>query len=601
MIAISLPLFVFHWLWAQRLANQNMNEREASLRRLYLYGMLGGFLGAVVANVFSLITNLLWMTVGNLDSMSSTPAFSFQNVFYNLLAIVVLGALWTYQKQVVSADEKIAPSSGALALIRRLYLFGFSACGLTMTILAIIHLIRWLLYQIGRSPIIGAAPETMTVEVGRLIVGLALWLIFWSRTQILFRSPNEEERTSALRKFYLYASVFVGVLGAVTNATFMLAGLLRRFLELESVGDYREPLPIIIGCIILWAYHAYILRHEGEQVSEVPRQGEIRRIYLYMVAGVGLAAFLVGLSGDLSVLIRSFTASFTNPLKEQLAWFTATMIAGLPVWLLPWRQAQSLALPNTPSGEEERRSTVRKYYLYFFLLVATLAVLSSAVYILYRLLSLALGEPGEGNLGSSLGQSVAYALVGVGVWWYHGSILRGDGDAKRQEQVRRLEKTHVALISFGDGQFGQTLAGRLQKELPSLVPDLISMPLEIGSYESIITKIGEASLIVGPWPIAIAGGFGGKVPAQVVQAVVTSAGRKILIPGNYEGWSWAGMDSWNDEMLTGHTVRAIKQFMEGEDIKLVRPMSAGSIIGIIVGVLILLLLIAIPVLGFFMY
>ena len=45
-ILVSLPVFLVHWLWGQRLANRDKEEREANLRALYLYGMLSRLLSS---------------------------------------------------------------------------------------------------------------------------------------------------------------------------------------------------------------------------------------------------------------------------------------------------------------------------------------------------------------------------------------------------------------------------------------------------------------------------------------------------------------------------------------------------------------------------
>jgi hypothetical protein len=233
---------------------------------------------------------------------------------------------------------------------------------------------------------------------------------------------------------------------------------------------------------------------------------------------------------------------------------------------------------------------VRKNYLYVYLFIATVAVLSSAVYILYRLLSLALGEPGDSDLASSLGQAIAYALVGVGVWLVHGATLRGDGRANLQEQATRLEQVRVVLVNFGEVRFGQSLLERLQKEIPGLTPDRVSLPVDGESREAALAKLGAAGLIVGPWPMAVSGGAGGQVSAEIAAAVASSPARKILIPTHFEGWDLAGVESPNTESALLQTVRAVKQFIEGEEIKPHRPMSAGAVIGTIVGVILLLII-----------
>jgi hypothetical protein len=602
-IIITLPLFLVHWLWAQRLAERDINEREASLRGIYHYAMMASFLGPVIANTYSLISYLFWLATGK-----PGPDYTFyqfrdssavEAVMYSLIVYIVCGLLWFYQKRVVADDVKASPESEGFATMRRLYMFVFSAWGVTMTTMAVIHIIRWIMFQFGRSSIsLGNEIEYLTDEITRLIVGVPLWLIFWRGAQNLFNGPSESEHTSALRKFYLYTTVFVAALTAVTNATGILAGWFRRILDLPSQGDIRTPLPIILGMALLWVYHAFVLKDDAAVSGESAKQGGIRRLYLYLVAAVGLAAFLVGLSGDLSVLIRSFSQTFSESLKEQLAWFTAALIAGLPVWLIPWRQAQHEAVSLTPDGVEARRSVVRKIYLYFYLFLATMTVLFSAVYILYRLLSLMLGARGEGNLASGIAQAVAYALVGVGVWLYHGSALRGDGDSSRRELAERLKDVRVAVVAGSEAGFGQMLFERLKQEEPGLNFDLVLLPSKDGeSNLEALTRLGEAGVLVAPWSLAVEGAG---APAEITRAVVNSKARKIMIPMRVEGWDLAGVDAWNTDGLMQQTVRAVRQWAGGEEIKAVRPMGIGGIIATAIGVLILLLLLIIPLLEFFL-
>jgi len=607
-VVIGLPIFLVHWLWAQRLAGRELDERESALRRLYLYGTLAGFLGPFLAHSFDLFVWLLRLTFGAPQSDFGSLEFSpTETILRALIAMVVLALLWFYHWRVVAADAKAAPEVGNAATLRRLYVLAFSAAGVTMTTMAVIYLLRWIMFQFAAGAAIGGTGSNivgLTDEVARLIVGVPLWLFFWRPAQALFEGPSEEERGSVLRKLYLYGTVFIAVLSAVTNAALILAGLFRRWLDLPSQGDIRIPLSIVVGTAALWAYHAYVLRGDAALAGEAPRQAGVRRLYLYLVAAVGLAAFLVGLSGDLRVLIRSLAGEFFgNALREELAWFTAALIAGLPVWLLPWRQAQLGADASGPGGVEERRSVVRKIYLYFYLFVATVTVLSSLVYIVYRLLSLALGERNQGNLLSDLGQAIAFTLIAVGVWLYHGAALRGDGRLNQRAQAQRLADLRVAVVDAGDGRFGRAVLEGLRHELSGLTLEPIGLtPLAAeamgmtGDATGIAARLAGANLIVGPWSMAVSGG---PVTAEIAGAVVGSPARKLLVPVRTEEWEWAGVDQWNAEAIVRQTVHAAKQMVDREEVKPVRPLGAGAIIGIIIGVLFLLILLAMPVLDFF--
>jgi len=600
-IIVTLPLFIVHWLWAQRLAVRDINEHEANLRGIYHYGMMGGFLGAGISNTYTLFTYIAWVANGRAGYDYYNYHYSgstFEGILYNLIAIIICGMLWFYQKQVLDDDLKSISQADIHGAMRRLYTFVFSAWGVTMTTMAVIHIIRWIMYQFGGSTAsLSGNFEYLSRELVRLLIGVPLWILFWRSAQAVFSEPGGDDRESVLRKFYLYATVFIASLTAVTNATGILAGLFRRVLGLDPEGDIRTPLPVIIGMGLLWFLHAYILKEDASVTKESSKQGSVRRLYQYLIAGVGLAAFLVGLSGDLSVLIRSVVGGFSETLREALAWFTAALIAGLPVWLLPWRHVQSEATEMDQEGVDGRRSLARKIYLYFYLFVATMTVISGAIYILFRVLSLMLGERGEGDMATGIAQAVAYAIVGVFVWIYHGSALRGDGESSRREQALRLKDILFTIVESSPSGFGPALLERLQKEEPDLNFELVSLQTaDAEMRKAVVTKLNNSGVIVGPWTMGVQ--MDGQ-NSEITQAVVNSKAQKILFPAHVDNWELAGVDPWNTDGLIQQTVRAVKQWAGGEEIKAVRPMGLGGIIGTAIGVLILLLLLVIPLVAYF--
>jgi hypothetical protein len=70
---------------------------------------------------------------------------------------------------------------------------------LVMTTLAVVYLARWLMFRLGGGPVISREADLIRA-VARLAVGLPLWLVFWRWAQRLFSGPDEEERSSVLRK-----------------------------------------------------------------------------------------------------------------------------------------------------------------------------------------------------------------------------------------------------------------------------------------------------------------------------------------------------------------------------------------------------------------
>jgi hypothetical protein len=610
-LLIGIPVFLAHWLWGQRLSNQEEEERGATLRKIYLYGMQSAFLIPIIDSTFAVLSTLLYLPLGETPRNVYPRLPSGELILYYLLAIFVLGVLWYYHHRVTQEDGSLTAEEGSPAVIRRLYILTFSGAGLAMTIMAMIVLIHWLLLQIGGDAdthfIEGQFP---IYEIARLLIGLPLWLIFWTWAQRLFTGADEEEMESVLRKFYLYLTIFISALVTVSSITFIIEGFFRRVLDITSTGpsesDIRFPLSIIIGVGIAWAYHAMVLREDAKHAEELPRQEGIKRLYLYLIAGIGLAAFLTGISGDLSILIRSLEqGAFGMGLKSQLTWFAAITIVGIPVWILPWRQAQTLALLPETEGARERRSVVRKIYLYFFLFIATMTVLSSVVFILFKIISMILGEPGPTL--SELGQPLAYSIIAVGVWLYHGYLLRGDQSRLKADQATQYEGANIAILDLIDRDLIQTFVDRLKKEVPGISTSSVNLAVQDkdaqveGTRKDQVDTLLKASIIVGPWMMAVSGWGQDLVPHEIAQAILHSSARKILIPLQAEGWEWAGMEPGKRDLLMRQTIRAVKQVLEGEEVKPAKPLGIGAILGIIIAAIVILLLLAIPLIYLLTY
>ena len=589
-IVVGLPIFLVHWLWAQRLARRDVEERGAVLRRLYLYGAMATFLAPFLANAFDLLDGLLrWvfdLNLGNYGTLGFSRAGA---VVHHLAAMTVLALLWFYHWRVLQQDNREIPETEGRATVRRLYVYGFSAVGLAMTTLAVVYLSRWLMFQLGGGTIITRQADLVR-EVTRLAVGLPLWLIFWRWAQRLFAARDEEEHASVLRKVYLTLAVFLSVLATVTTLTIVLADGLGRLLGVfrPGDGDIREALSILLAVGLVWAYHAYVLRRDAAVAGEPATAAWVRQLYHYLVAAIGLGATLIGLTGDLTLLIRtSAGVSFVHGVPEEVAWFTALIVVGLPVWILPWRRVQLAATVPGPAGDKESRSVIRKIYLYFYLFLATMTVLGSGVYLVFRLVGLILGVGQSSNLLADLGQAIAYSLMAVGIWLYHGAILRADGRRARAVQAERLASLRVAVLDAGDEFLGRVLLDELRRELRGF--DIQALDASATDAPAALT---QADLIVGPWSVAVTGD-------EVARVLAASPAPKLLLPAPAEGWHWIGMSESRIQDTLRHTVRAVKQFATGDEIKVKRGLSAGAITAIAVGSLLLLIGLAIPLLIYF--
>jgi len=486
--------------------------------------------------------------------------------------------LWIYYRQVS------ARSGGEEPLFTRLSVFGFSGLGISLTTLGLIGVQEWIFARFVGKPVLNL-PDTLAA----LIAGLPLWLYFWRWASRLFASGQPEEQKSDLRKIYLYLIIYIAVHSAVITLGLLMNGLLRQLLGLPTTGSLGLPLSIIIASVALWAYHAFVLHQDIRRVGETSLQGGMQRLYWYLVAGIGLLAFVLGLAGTLSSVLRliaalSEGAAFTVALREQLAAALASLLAGLPVWASAWFPAQRAA--RLPRKVEMRRSLLRKAYLYFYLLLATLVVLIFSVTIVFQLLNALFGLFHGGNLLADLGQSIGFAVMGVALWVYHSWALRGDQRFARQENEQIAQQTadkhqealqklkarwasfRVVVVDPGDGRFGQAVINELGREWPQL--NVVGVGLtpqargvlqpadavpatdpEASPPPTEGTLLRDASLIIAPWTAA--------APSSLI---AQSKAIKLIVPIPVEGMHWVGVPAL--AATASSLIQAVRQILQAQ-------------------------------------
>lgn len=591
-IIIGLPIFLGHWLWAERLAHRDEEEHAALLRRLYLYLMMAAFTIPFLVNAVLFGQSALRLLLG---VQLQIPSWSSQlpdraNLVYTAVALAILALLWAYHHWVRVVDRSQITETDELAGIHRSYVYFFSFVSLVLLSVGGGNLLRWLLFQFGRRDL-NADERVVAEALGQLVVGLIIWLAFWLKAEKMFRFGGRREQASALRKFYLYLVIFLAALGTVSSLTTLLAGLFKEMLSVSATGDVRDVLAVLVSTAVLWTYHYRVLRQDTQAMPEVNQQAGVRRLYWYLIAGIGLMALLIGLGGDISVLLRSGSVFIPPSLREQTAWFTAVLLAGLVVWLVPWLNIRAECQLPAEARLAARGSLVRRIYLYFFLLLATLTFLGSGIYIVSQILYLLLGGRTAVNLTTDLGQVLAYGLMAVAVWLYHSRLLRVDNAVLKQAEVRWAQTVHVAVVDDEDGRFGAQLIHALHQALPGVI--LHPVGLTPAANETLHTAgeptparqiLNTAQLIVGPWTMTTPYVLHGETDLEMLAAIANSPGHKLLIPTPEQGWAWAGVGRWETDTAVKKTIRAVKQFIAGQTVKDKSGLSPGPLFGIIAGI-----------------
>lgn len=588
-IIVGLPIFLFHWLTAQKYAAADGEERASVVRRIFFYGLMGAGAAPIISNVYRLVDNVfLSLTGGTFETYYPYDLTTGQH----LAAIVVWGVVWFYLWRQVRQDNQTVRLQDASLTVRRLYLVALAVAGLVMVSLGAVSLLQTLLEIpagfFWRNPVAHGS--------AKLVVGGPVWVVHWLLLQRAFLSAEPAEERSVLRKAYLYLAVFVFSVMAVVSAT----GLLKRLIEL-ALGDEPSPepllsqislqLPLMVVGAVFWAYHWQVLRQDAGQAPEAPRQASVRRIYAYLVAAIGLATLVTGLVGLLTILIDMLTSPAVIGLayyREQVALFAAMVIVGVPVWLIPWRAMQNLALQEGAGSADERRSTVRKIYLYFYVFVAALAVFGSIGWFVYHILVALLGADLPEDFLTLVLDALAIGLLAGAVWSYHWWAIRQDGRLELQDQARRLADIAVVVLDGQEGRLGQAIIQHLQHDLPGIQIRPIGLtPEAMATMSAPPLTNGRADLetaryIIGSWETLTA--------TEVETAVAASPALKLAVPTAAQHWVWAGIRQRSTDYYARQAARGVKQSLEGEEISPGREIDLSTVVAVVIGLILFLAL-----------
>src|SRR5215510_96474 len=94
LILVGVPIFLIHWLWAQRVSARDPEERSATLRAVFLYGILLSTLIPVAQNLLAFI-NRSFVDVARVDEFRALVGGS-QTLADNLIAIIMNGIVAAY-------------------------------------------------------------------------------------------------------------------------------------------------------------------------------------------------------------------------------------------------------------------------------------------------------------------------------------------------------------------------------------------------------------------------------------------------------------------------------------------------------------------------
>ncbi|HLO31686.1 MAG TPA: DUF5671 domain-containing protein [Anaerolineales bacterium] len=455
LILVGVPIFLVHWLWAQRAAARDEEEKTAPLRAVFFYAILLGTLIPVVQNLLSFIDRSLVQSVG-LGIQRAFSAFRNQTLADNLIAIVMNGIVAAYFWNILRSEWAALPDKENFTEVRRLYRYIWVLYGLLMTVFGTQQILRSLFYVPG--DVLGQLGREVVVNgVALLVVGTPIWVYSWRLIQNSLTDPAE--MGSMLRLGILYLLALGGVITVITTASMVVNTIITWVLGADWTFQYfiqqiGGPISVGVPLGFVWAYYGYWLNRHIEAVGDRVRQAGMKRLYNYILALIGLVVAFIGTTTLLRFIIDMATGSgilMSDSRRGTLARAISSLIVGLPLWLMMWRPMQAEALSQGEMGDHARRSVLRKTYLYLALFASVIGGMATAVALVYRLLKVVLtGDAGSSFVNDVLNLTQLLFLFGV-VLIYHLNVLRRDGASTADVLADKQSEYSILVVDAENG------------------------------------------------------------------------------------------------------------------------------------------------------
>lgn len=555
LILVGVPIFVVHWLWAQNVSAKDSEENSASLRAIFLYGILLGTLIPVVQNLLALI-NRVFLTSANLYSYRAIVGGS-QTWSDNLIAIVINLLIALYFWNVLKQNWRQLNETENFSEIRRLYRFIWMLYGLLMTVYGaqqvLDFIFTWqnnLLGDNGREQVVNA--------LALLALGTPIWYFAWRVLQSAL--SDSAERDSYLRLSVLYILTLGSAIIVLSASGTFIYQILRELLSQEKsswkdfIQEIGNPISLGLPFGLIWAYYGGWLTQQFNFDENLPRRAGKQRLYFYVLAFLGLAASFIAIDSLVDVVFDMLTgdASLRN-FSSTVSGALAALIVGLPLWLRTWIPMQSQALQSSAIGDHARRSVIRRFYLYLVLFVSVIGgMIAAGIFIFILINSTLSGEFGKlGEMSHPFQTLVLFAVLLL----YHLFVLRKD-TASKADVLEEKQAQFNVLIFDHNGSFGEAVKAGFTKRAPK-VPVAV-----VNANEKIAVEL-KANAIVLPASLAV------NPPENAAVWIKSFNGTKLIVSDEAAGVLWM-----NDFEQAADSAQALA---EGQEI---RPQSSKREISI---------------------
>jgi len=446
-LLVATPLFLVHWFFVRRGLALDV-ERHSALRKLALYLLTLVALTMAGQHLYEWLNQATALVLGESRSGLGVASLAGHWLYRAVMLLVSAGLGWFLLAQ-LRADGDAGHERARAGTMRRLFqtIAGLSGFGIALfggaNLLQVP--LRLALEQASPSQLaVGefAWAQTAAAGIAALLVGLLLWRLNWRAWDRLIAARGDEAAT-ALRRFYLYAATIISAAVAVTPAALLLNDILRRLFGYPSgaaLAELSTPVSLIALGVVAWRWHWGQVQAEAARYGDSPESANVRRLYYYLVAAIGLVLLWIGLVDLLRLLLDWLLVGggLDEFRADQAANGLSLLAVGAPVWVIHWRTVQRAAEGEAVTARAERRSGPRRAYLYGVALAGALLILFDLGSVLYRLI---LGLLGEWGGGAPIFDAIARSGTAAVFWALHLLAIRTDNRLAGDEEEPEVQAT----------------------------------------------------------------------------------------------------------------------------------------------------------------
>ena len=565
LILVGIPVFGLHWVWAQRAAQKDVDERSAAVRALFLYLFLVITCVPALQNALAVL-NRAWLVIFNLPVAEAIFGGN-QTWSDNLVALAVnLGAAAYFSGVLRSAWQSDFRAEHFIT-IRRWYRHFWLIYALVMAGTGVQLTLQFLLSvwnQVGNT-----AQIQLANGLSLLMLGVPLWYLSERLLQRARQDPAEQY--AVLRLVVNYAILFISIIsllvaGAQLLTPVLLVVLGARYQTAAFFGQIALAFSIAVTMGLIWAYYSHSFNRELLGMSDSEREENLpsaertlqslRRLYYYGLAFIGLAAAFIGLQVLLGVILDlafGDVALAQLALRARLAESFSALLLGLPLWIVAWRTVTLETQQEGEAGEIARQTMVRRVYLYLVLFAAVVGVMLSAGAFLYQILRILLGDPPERPVLDVLAQLKTFLLFAA-LLGYHWVVLRADNRLIQATLARRRAQYPVLVLATDDEPMMHLIGEILLQQIPGL--PVAVHPTSQGVPDS---SFSTAKAVILPAELAIQ-------PGEAYRLWLANyEGRRMILPTPIIGWTWLLGARRTPISMARQTARLLRKLADGDE------------------------------------